>query len=127
MSHSAYSLLVTVLMAVVSIQAQAQQAPEVATDVESIVAGDDLHSPERIDRSIKLLESRAAIELKRGFPHVADQLRGAAALLRNAPHNGEAARLAAEAAVAAERGAVDEALVLAESAATLSGDWSPAQ
>jgi hypothetical protein len=40
--------------------------------------------------------------------------------LRSAPHNGEAARLAAEAAEAAEWRAVDEALVLAESAAALS-------
>ncbi|WP_415057177.1 hypothetical protein [Halopseudomonas sp.] len=51
---------------------------------------------------------------------MADQLRVAAALLRSAPHNGEAARLAAEAAEAAEWRAVDEALVLAESAAALS-------
>jgi hypothetical protein len=129
MSRPIYPLLATVLMAVVNLQAQAQaqQAPEVATDVESIVAGADLYSQERIDRSIKLLESRATIELKRGVPDVADRLRGAAALLRIAPQNGEASRLAAEAAMAAERGAVDEALVLAESAAALSGDWSPTQ
>ncbi len=125
MSHRGYSLLVAVLLlAGMQVQAQAQQAPEVAIDAERIVADPDLLARERIDRSIVLLESRATIERSRGVPDIAEQLRRAAALLRMAPMTGEAAQLAAAAAVAAEYGGIVDALVLAESAAALSPDWS---
>lgn len=127
MSHFGYPLLVVVFLAMVGLQAHAQQAPKVAADAERIVDDADLHARERIDRSIMLLESRANIERKRGVRDIAEQLRRAASLLRIAPETAEASMLAAEAAVAAERGAIVEAVVLAESAAALSPDWIPKQ
>ncbi|MBL4834154.1 MAG: hypothetical protein JKY26_09295 [Pseudomonas sp.] len=126
MNHSSCMLLAAVLL-VTGFGVQAQQAPEVAADAERIVADPEMVAQERLERSIILVESRANIERSRGVPDVAEKLQRVAELLRIAPHTGEAARLAAEAAVAAERGALVDALVLAESAATLSPDWNPEQ
>lgn len=125
MKSGVYVLAAAALFAIV-IVAQAQQAPEVAAEAERIVADPDMMASERLERSITLVESRANIERSRGLPDVAEKLHRVAELLRIAPHTGEAARLAAEAAVAAERGAIVDALVLAESAAALSPNWKPA-
>lgn len=125
MKQPGYPLLLAGLLGIsVSIGALAQQAPEVAAEAERIVADPEMLAQERMERSIKLVESRASIERSRGMPDVAEKLQRVVALLRTAPQNGEAAQLAAEAAVAAERGAIVDALVLAESAAALSPDWS---
>uniref|UniRef100_UPI00356AC491 hypothetical protein n=1 Tax=Halopseudomonas sp. TaxID=2901191 RepID=UPI00356AC491 len=125
MKQPGYPLLLAGLLGIsVSIGALAQQAPEVAAKAERIVADPEMLAQERMERSIKLVESRASIERSRGMPDVAEKLQRVVALLRTAPQNGEAAQLAAEAAVAAERGAIVDALVLAESAAALSPDWS---
>jgi hypothetical protein len=110
---------------VIGIGVQAQQAPEVAVEAERIVGDPQMVAQERLERSITLVESRASIERSRGVPDVAEKLQRVAELLRMAPRTGEAARLAAEAAVAAEGGAIVDALVLAESAAVLSPDWQP--
>lgn len=128
MKQPGYPLLLAGLLGIsVSIGALAQQAPEVAAKAERIVADPEMLAQERMERSIKLVESRASIERSRGMPDVAEKLQRVVALLRTAPQNGEAAQLAAEAAVAAERGAIVDALVLAESAAALSPDWSSPQ
>ncbi len=128
MKQPGYPLLLAGLLGIsVSIGALAQQAPEVAAKAERIVADPEMLAQERMERSIKLVESRASIERSRGMPDVAEKLQRVVALLRTAPQNGEAAQLAAEAAVAAERGAIVDALVLAESAAVLSPDWSSPQ
>lgn len=126
MDQQGYSLIVVGLLAIsASVGIQAQQAPEVAAQAERIVADPEMLARERMERSIKLVESRARIERQRGMPDVAEKLQRVAALLQLAPQTGEAAQLAAEAAVAAERGAIVDALVLAESAAALSSGWSP--
>lgn len=120
-------ILLAAALLIIGCGVQAQQSPEVAAEAERIVADPEMIAHERLERSITLVESRANIERSRGVPDVAEKLQRVAELLRIAPRTGEAARLAAEAAVAAERGAIVDALVLAESAATLSPDWDPAE
>lgn len=125
MSHPVRVLAAAALL-LIGIGVQAQQAPEVAVEAERIVGDPQMIAQERLERSITLVESRATIERSRGVPDVAAKLTRVADLLRMAPRTGEAARLAAEAAVAAEGGAIVDALVLAESAAVLSLSFQPA-
>ncbi len=122
MNQISYPLLIAGLLATgLSVGVKAQQAPIVAAEAERIVANPQMLDQERMDRSITLVESRANIERSRGMPDVAERLHRVADLLRTAPQTGETAQLAAEAAIAVERGAFADALVLAESAAMLQG------
>lgn len=120
MNHISHPLLLAGLLGIsVSLGVQAQQAPIVAAEAERIVADPEMHAQERMERSISLVESRANIERSRGMRDAAEQLHQVADLLRKAPQTGETAQLAAEAVIAVERGAITEAMVLAESAAML--------
>lgn len=120
MNQIGHPLLLAGLLGIsVSLGVQAQQAPVVAAEAERIVADPEMHAQERMERSINLVQSRANIERSRGMRDVAEQLHRVADLLRTAPQNGETAQLAAEAVIAVERGAIGEAMVLAESATML--------
>ncbi|GGD03663.1 hypothetical protein [Halopseudomonas salina] len=120
MNHISHPLLLAGLLGIsISLGVQAQQAPIVAAEAEHIVADPEMHAQERMERSISLVESRANIERSRGMRGAAEQLHQVADLLRKAPQTGETAQLAAEAVIAVERGAITEAMVLAESAAML--------
>lgn len=102
----------------------AQSAPEVSTDPMQIVGDPDLEAGERISRAIALLNSLADSQDVGGIQGGADRLRSAAYVLSQAPANGEASELASQVVMAAEQGALDEALILAQSAAALSPSWA---
>lgn len=103
----------------------AQEAPQVSDDPMQIVGDPELEAGERIRRAIALLNGMADSRENGGAQEDADQLRSAAYILGQAPDNGEASELAAQAVMAAEQGALEEALILAESAAALSPSWAP--
>ena len=105
--------------------ALAQNAPQVSQDPMQIIGDPGIEPGERIKRSIALLNALADVHEHSGDQTAADRVRGAALTLTRAPQNGEASELAAQAVMAAEHGALDEAQVLAESAAALSPDWAP--
>lgn len=105
--------------------ASAQGAPEVSNDPMQIIGDPDLQAGERIKRAIALLNELADSHESGGAQADADQLRTAAFVLQQAPANGEASELAAQVVMAAEQGALEEASILAESAAALSPSWEP--
>ncbi len=105
--------------------ALAQYAPQVSDNPMDIIGDPGIEAGERIKRATALLNSLADVHENSGEQEAADQLRNTAYTLTRAPSNGEASELAVQAVMAAEQGALDEAQILAESAAALSPAWAP--
>ncbi|MEH6566237.1 MAG: hypothetical protein V7756_12985 [Halopseudomonas sp.] len=104
-----------------SLQAAAQQAPEVSDRAADIVSDSAMAPDVRIKRSMALLQEREQVARDQGNATVADRLQRSITYLLQAPPEAEAAELAAQAAQAAAAGDSEAALVFAESAATLAG------
>lgn len=125
MSRSTPWMVLGLLALIPGITNAQSSAPQVSDDPMQIIGDPALDAGERIKRAVALLNSLADSHESGGAQDDADQLRSAAFVLQQAPANGEASELAAQAVIAAEQGALEEASILAESAAALSPTWAP--